>query len=312
MILNQRLRKKRKENIDKEYDSDAETVDPREENELSREQEEEVIITKEKKSKKQEKKEPVKDPEPTPKVKEKTVKKIPYPNRQSIDPNKDLYDSFSKALANLRLELPLADAIQVPTYKKFIRDILNKKKKITETVAVLTSYPPQERLPAKLGDPGIPTISCAIGTTNISNALCDLGAGVSVMPLSLYKKLDLGELAPTSITLQMADKTTKQPAGIIENVLLRIDQHVVPTDFIVLDMPEDEKLSIILGRPFLSTAGASVDCALGKIVFNIYDDEIVRYFPKKREDGEKYVPPAKRIQVVNALDDGQPKVRIRN
>jgi hypothetical protein len=176
----------------------------------------------------------------------------------------------------------------------------------------VTSYPPNGKLPTKLGDPGIPTISCAIGKTDIHNALCDLGAGVIVMPFSLYKKLKVGNYSPTTITLQMADKTTKQPIGMIEDVLLRIDQHVIPTNFIILEMSEDEKLSIIPRRPFLSTAGASVDCAKGKIIFNIYDDEIIRYFPKKPESGEKYVPPAKRIQVVSALDDGQPKVRIRN
>ena len=82
---------------DKDSDSDAEIVDPREGDELSHEQEEEVIITTEKQSKKQQNKKKItKDPEPTPKVKEKTVKKIPYPNRQHIDPNKDLYDFFLK------------------------------------------------------------------------------------------------------------------------------------------------------------------------------------------------------------------------
>jgi hypothetical protein len=62
----------------------------------------------------------------------------------------------------------------------------------------------------------------------------------------------------------------------IEDVLLRIDKHVIPTDFIILDMPHDDKLSIILGRPFLSTAGDNVDCHGGKIVFNIYDDQITQ------------------------------------
>ena len=79
---------------------------------------------------------------------------------------------------------------------------------------------------------------------------------------------------------------------------------------IILEMPEDEKLSIILGRPFRSTAGAEVDCVEGKIVFNVYDVEIIRYFPKKIEAGERYVPPAKRIHLVSAFDKGQPKVRI--
>ena len=80
----------------------------------------------------------------------------------------------------------------------------------------------------------------------------------------------------------MADKSTKHPIGMIEDVLLRIDEHVIPTDFIILEIMEDERLSIILGRPFLSIAGASVDCVEGKIIFNVYDAEIILSFPKKR------------------------------
>jgi hypothetical protein len=109
----------------------------------------------------------------------------------------------------------------------------------------------------------------------------------------------------------MADKTTKKPVGMIEDVLLRIDKHVIPTDFIILDMPHDDKLSIILRRPFLSTAGANVDCTGGKIVFNIYDDQITRYFPKKLEEG-KYFPPSKRTQEVNVFDSGQLKISSTN
>jgi hypothetical protein len=55
----------------------------------------------------------------------------------------------------------------------------------------------------------------------------------------------------------------------IEDILLRIDQHIIPTDFKILDMPRDDKLSIILGRPFIITARANIDCTGGKIVFNI-------------------------------------------
>ena len=72
----------------------------------------------------------------------------------------------------------------------------------------------------------------------------------------------------------------------VEDVLLRTGNHFIPTDFVIFDMPEDDKLSVILGRPFLSTAGAYVDCAGGKITFRIYDEEIIRYFPKK--DGGMY------------------------
>jgi hypothetical protein len=73
------------------------------------------------------------------------------------------------------------------------------------------------------------------------------------MPYSLYKKLNLVEYSPTSITLQMAKKI-KKPVEMIEDILIKIDQHDISTDFIILEIPEDEKLSIILGRPFLSTA----------------------------------------------------------
>ena len=148
---------------------------------------------------------------------------------------------------------------------------------------MVTNYPTNGKLLSKLGDPEIPTISCSIGKTDIHNALCDLGAGVSVMPYSIYKRLGLGEYSPTSITLQMADKSTKQHIGMIEDVLIRIDEHVIPTDFIILEMLEDEKLSIILRIPFLSNVGASVDCAEGKIIFNVCDVEIIWYFPKKLE-----------------------------
>ena len=101
-----------------------------------------------------------------------------------------------------------------------------------------------------MGNPSIPTISCSIGNLDINNALCDVGAGVSVMPLTLYHKLSLADCMPTIITLQMVNKSTKKPVEVIENVLLRLDQHVIPTDFIILDMPEDKKLSIILADHF--------------------------------------------------------------
>ena len=81
------------------------------------------------------------------------------------------------------------------------------------------------------------------------------------MPLALYHKLNLAEFVPTGITLEMADKSTKKPIRVAENVLLRLDGHIVLTNFVILDMPEDEKLSIILGRTFLNTGDATLDCA---------------------------------------------------
>ena len=91
-------------------------------------------------------------------------------------------------------------------------------------------------------------------------ALCDLGAGVSVMPFSLYKRLDLNKLTPTEISLQMADKSPAIPIGICEDVPVVVANVTILTDFVILQMPEDDNISIILGRYFLNTAGAVIDC----------------------------------------------------
>ena len=82
---------------------------------------------------------------------------------------------------------------------------------------MLANYSFKDGVPKKLGDPGIPTIPCSIKRNYVKTALCDLGAGVSVMPFSLYKRLDLNKLTPTEISLQMADKSTAIPIGICED-----------------------------------------------------------------------------------------------
>ena len=115
-----------------------------------------------------------------------------------------------------------------------------------------------------------PTIPCQIKETCVKYALCDLGVGVSVMPFSLYKKLNLNKLVATEVSLQMADKSTAVPIGICEDVPFSIANVLIPTDFVILEMPEDDNLSIILGRPFLNTAGAVINCTESKVTFNGY------------------------------------------
>ena len=106
----------------------------------------------------------------------------------------------------------------------------------------------QDGGPKELGDSGIPTIPCSIKKNYVKTALCDLGAGVSVMPFSLYKRLDLDKLTPTEISLQMADKSTAIPIGICEDVLIVVANVTILSDFVILEMPEDDNMLIILGR----------------------------------------------------------------
>src|SRR4051812_30909879 len=101
------------------------------------------------------------------------------------------------------------------------------------------------------------------------------------MPFSLYKRLCLDKLIPTDISLQTADKSTAVPIGICEDVPVEVANFLILTDFVVLDMPEDGSMYIILGRPFLNTASAIIDCNKGKVTFNVNDKEHTVYFSKK-------------------------------
>ncbi|GJW57022.1 putative reverse transcriptase domain-containing protein [Tanacetum coccineum] len=107
------------------------------------------------------------------------------------------------------------------------------------------------------------------------NALVELGASVSVMPFLTYLNLGLGELAHTKLTVELADKTVKYPKGIAENILVRIGKFTFPVDFIILDMPEDVKVPLILGRPFLSTAHAKINVYKRKITLRVGEEKII-------------------------------------
>ena len=104
----------------------------------------------------------------------------------------------------------------------------------------------QRKLPLKLKDPGSFTIPCTISDFDFDKVLCYLGASVSLMPLSIFRKLGLGEVKPTTVCLQLADSFIKHPIGIIEDVLVKVDKFIFSADFIVLDMKEDWKVPLIL------------------------------------------------------------------
>ena len=119
--------------------------------------------------------------------------------------------------------------------------ISNKKKlKEMETITLTKECSAliSNKLPRKLRHLGSLTIPCEIGNMQFQKALCDLGASINLMPLSIFRKLNL-EAKTTSMILQLADRTTKKPLGIVEDVLVKVDKFIFPMDFIVLDMEED-------------------------------------------------------------------------
>ncbi|CAM8977905.1 unnamed protein product [Rhodiola kirilowii] len=182
-------------------------------------------------------------------------------------------------LKKLSVTLPFYEVItQNPTYAKFLQDIVSSQRVIEESSMVALNYECSalfsKKIPLKVKDPGRFTIPCSIGAMNFEDPLADLGASVSVMPLATYYKLGLEGMKATKMTLQLADGTKRQPKGVIENVPIKIDKFYIPCDFVVMDMGNNGNTSLILGRPFLATAGFKVDLGKGKLTLKIGGEKI--------------------------------------
>jgi hypothetical protein len=166
---------------------------------------------------------------------------------------------------------------------------LNVKKKdfLVEQVSVVEQVSAilQNNNALKYKDPGCPIISCFIREHKIKKALLDLRASVNLLPYSVFQSLNLGELKPTSVTFLLVDRYVKVPRGIVDDVLVQVDKFIYPMDFIVLNTQPVEVcnlIPVILGRPFLATSNALINCRNGVMklsfgnmtlkmnIFNIY------------------------------------------
>ena len=208
-------------------------------------------------------------------IREDSMKKnMPPPFPQVLRGKKKITNQTEiwEVLRQVKVNIPLLDMIkQVPTYAKILKDLCTVKRGLgTEKKAFLTKQVSaiiQSKTPVKYKDPGSPTISVNIGGTCINKALLNLGASVNLLPYSVYKQLGLGELKPTNITLSLTDRSVKIPKGIVEDVLVKVDKFYYPMDFIVLDTEPiaigPNHVPIILGRPFLATSNAIINCRNG-------------------------------------------------
>ncbi|KAJ9566127.1 hypothetical protein OSB04_002093 [Centaurea solstitialis] len=203
---------------------------------------------------------------------------VPYPQRLRNQKEEIQFKFFLDIFKQFHINIPLVEATeQMPNYAKFLKDILSKKKKLTEyeTIALTKecSALVTNKIPPKLKDPGSFTIPCSIGSKTIGKALCDLGAGINLMPLCVFKSLGIGEARPTTIPIQLADKSIVWPKGNIEDVLVRVDKFILPADFIILDCEVDADIPIILGRPFLATGRTLIDVQKGELTMRVQDQD---------------------------------------
>ena len=204
---------------------------------------------------------------------------MPFPQRfqrQRKDKHMlDILEQFKK----VQINIPLLDAIaQIPSYAKFLKGLCTNKRKFTDNEKIELTNCCSEvlitKMPPKLQDPGSFTIPCVIGDFKFNKAFLDLGSSVNLMPFSIYEQLGIGELRKTSVSLQLADRSVTYPKGLVEDVLIKVEQFILPADFLVLDMKEDQNIPILLGRPFLATAGALIDVKEGTLKLRVQGKSI--------------------------------------
>ncbi|KAG7572502.1 Integrase catalytic core [Arabidopsis suecica] len=235
--------------------------------------------------------------------------KIPFPGRFKQDIIEKYRAMFPKHIKELEARMPLIDAYKlIPDSHKFLKDMVMERIKEVQGM-VMESHECSEIIqtkiiPKKLGDPGSFTLPCSLGTLAFSNCLCDLGAFKSLMPLSVAKRLGFSKYKPCNISLILADESIRFPHGLLEDLPIKIGNAEIPTDFIVLEMDEP-KDPLILGRPFLATAGAVIDVKNGKIDLNLGNDFKMKFdindaTRKPTIEGQTFV-----VKVMDCLADEQ-------
>ncbi|XP_031113946.1 uncharacterized protein LOC116017489 [Ipomoea triloba] len=195
--------------------------------------------------------------------------------------NNDLYETFRECEGNNSL---LDSIKKVPRYAKFLKELCTIKKKQnegkTEEVKIQENVSTviQNKLPEKCKDPGMFTIPCMISGVKLEKAMLDLGASINVMPYSVYTSLNLGPLNKTGVVIQLADGSTTYPRGVIEDLLVEVNNLVFPADFYVLDMENNNKIPhILLGRPFLKTAKTKIDIHSGMLTMEFNGEFVVKF-----------------------------------
>ena len=202
---------------------------------------------------------------------------VPFPQRLQKSKIEEQFARFLKTFQKLEISMPFTEVVtQMPLYAKFLKDMLSKKRKIVEegivNLTATCSAMIKKELPEKMKDLRSFTIPCIIGGVEFQKALCDSGASINLMPLSVAKQLSLGEFIPTTITLQMADRSMVKPEGVLEDVLVTVGKFFFPVDFIIMDMEEDSQVPLLLGRPFLATGAALIDMQKGVLTLRVGEE----------------------------------------
>ncbi|XP_017613919.1 uncharacterized protein LOC108459066 [Gossypium arboreum] len=230
----------------------------------------------------------------------------PFPGRlarhNKKEDEKEILDIFKK----VEINIPLLDVIRkVPKYAKFLKDLCTNRRRLSGNERVNLneniSAVFQRRLPPKYKDQAMFAIPCKIGKVGIKRAMCDLGASINVMPLSVYNKISTESLKETRVTVQLADRSVIYSEGVLENVLVKVNDLIFPADFYIIDMENDRSNNgseILLGRPFLSTGHTKIDVRNGILTMEFYG-EVVKFDVYK---AMKYLDSIASLNFVDIID----------
>jgi hypothetical protein len=189
--------------------------------------------------------------EPRPEMEEENLDKVspkdindthllPFPHHVKKPVEDEKANHFVAVIQRMYVHIPMLDAMQVLTYTRYLKDMLNHKQPIAEMGRLMfverCSAIILDGLPDKMDDPGVPTISCLISTQKFDQALYDLKASMSVMPKVIYDQQNHDSLVPTSMHLQLVDQSIRHLVGIAEDISERTRNSFVPVDFMVLEM----------------------------------------------------------------------------
>ena len=204
---------------------------------------------------------------------------VPFPQRLQKEKLEEQFSKFLNMFKKIEINIPFSKALtQMPHYAKFMKNLLSKKRKFTKegivSLNATCSAVIQKSILEKRQDPSSFTIPCMIGNANNGKALCDFGASINLMPLSVAKRLSLGELTPTAMTLQMENITLAHPEGILEDVLVKVGKFVFPVDFVVINIEEDKQVPLLLERPFLATGVTLIDVKKGELTLRVGNEAV--------------------------------------
>ncbi|GJT28361.1 reverse transcriptase domain-containing protein [Tanacetum coccineum] len=171
---------------------------------------------------------------------------VPFPSRLKKQKKDDDDERLLSIFRQIHINLPFLEAmIHMTKGAKVLKDLLSHKEKLEKAASLVKlseecSIVIQRSLPQKEGDLASFTLPCLIVPLAVKNALADLGASINLMPHSLFLRLGISERKPTSMSIQLANRSVKYPIGVCENLLVKINKFISPVNFVVLEMDEGE------------------------------------------------------------------------